>query len=375
MNNKELLDKIKYISLTDIELYLRNKGWKIKNHPNSKINVFQGLETIYGRPLEIILPSNSRFKDTNIRILDAMKILSNIENKKVEVIFNEVNLISHDILKSSINDVDDNSSIPLPIAADHVNALKDLLIYSASSEKDSRPYFERPLSVGQNYANMCGFGHTFEGSFGFTINSPISSEFKNLSLFKENMPITFERKVIERIIRSLSMIDKSLEEDDPDILVDNFDIAANSKMCESLLVLSQGKTQEISFDINWSYQMQVSEDLLGKRKWKLDQKAFDIVEYAAVELKKIEPYDEIIIGKIVTLHSNKNPMSDDDFPRYVIVKHEYEGKTIHVKIYLDKEGYNIAYNAHGRGLPIKVKGELFRKGSTWKMINVNKISF
>ena len=190
---------------------------------------------------------------------------------------------------------------------------------------------------------------------------------------KEERP--FERRVMERIIRSLNLIEKSVREDNPALLVDSFDVGLNSKMCESLLEVSQYKTTEVIFEVSWSPKIIIPQDIdKEKVSWLLNRKAFDLIEYAAEELKKVEPYTETVIGQIVTLHSSKNPMSEEVFNRQITVKYEIEGKIINVKMDLERNGYGIALDAHRKGLPVKVKGKLFRKGNTWRMIDIEEIS-
>ncbi|MCU6792411.1 hypothetical protein OB236_09745 [Paenibacillus sp. WQ 127069] len=376
MNNQSLMfTEIGKVSLIDIIRYFNSIGWKQVSHPNDKVIMFYGSSNDMGKPLEIAIPNKVDYQDYYSRIYDALKVLSVILNKDIKIILNEINLTSHDLFRARIlNTGDFSNSIPLSYAATSINGLKDLFIYAACSEERSLPYFDRPLQVGILHADLCRFGHTFEGSFGITINSPIINDYVQLSMFEEDKAIPFERRVMERIVRSFDLIEKSVMKNDAEILINNFDIGLNSKMCESLLELSQSKTKNLGFDITWSPKFEVSEDIRKSKEWKLTEASYEVIEYAAYELSKIEPYQETIIGKIITLHSNKNPLSDEEFSRQAIVKYDFEGKIVNVKLDLDKEGYSIAYDAHGKGLPIEVVGTIFRKGNTWKMVDVVKIS-
>lgn len=364
-----------HVPLIALLRYLKDKGWSRKEHPNDKLLLFRGPLSDNGAPLEVLIPSNEQYLDYADRVNDVVKILSLIVQKSASDIVREILLTSHDIFKIRILDTGEYSnSISLPFAADALKSLKDLFVYGACSEEQSLPYFEKPLQVGINHAKLCRFGHTFEGSFGLTINSPIIQDYIQMDLFEEQKAIPFERRVLERIIRGLDLLEQSVEEDNGDILVNSYDIALNSKMCESLLELSLSKTSRIGLDVIWSPKFSVSEDIKSKGNWVLTDTYLQVLEYAAEELKKIEPYTETIIGTIVTLHSIKNPMSDEEFLRQATVKHEIDGRTVHVKVDLDKDKYTTAYEAHGKGIPIKAKGTLYRKGNTWRMIDVSDVS-
>lgn len=364
------------IPLIDLVRYLKDLGWNQAEHPNEKIYLFQGPNNDNGIPLEIVIPRSDNFKDYNLRLNDTLKVLSIVEKKGIATLLNEIILMSHDFFNVRILDTGEYSnSIPLPYAADSISSLRDLFVYGACSEEKSLPYFERPLQIGINHANLCRFGHTFEGSFGLSINSPIINEYVQITMFEETNTLPFERRVMERIIRGLNLLNKSVDEDDADILVNNFDVGLNARMCESLLELSLSKSKRIGLSVIWSPKFEVSEDIKYISEWLLTDAYYEVLEYAAYELKKIEPYNETIVGHIVTLHSNKDPMSEEDFVRQATIKHEIDGRKVLVKLDLDKEGYTVAYNAHGKGLPIIVTGSLFRKGNTWRMIDVLHVSF
>lgn len=363
------------LSLLDIERYLIEHHWEKFEHSNKKVVLFKGQRDDEGNQLEIVLPINRQYGDYIDRIYDALRLLSFEHEKDIKQLISEISLTSHDKFKVRLLETGPAGTIPLSVAANELSALKNLFVFAACSEEKSLPFFEKPLTVGLNYVDQCQFGHTFQGSFGFTINSPIITDYCQLTIFEGIEERPFERRVMERIIRSLNLIEKSVMEDNPTLLVDSFDVGLNSKMCESLLEVSQYKTTEVIFEVSWSSKILVPQDIDEEKvSWFLNRKAFDLIEYAAEELKKIEPYTEIVIGQIVTLHSNRNPMSEEVFSRQITVKYETDGKIINVKMDLERNGYGIALDAHRKGLPVKVKGKLFRKGNTWRMVDIEEIS-
>ena len=295
----------------------------------------------------------------------------------------EISLINHDILRVRVlNPGEFHFSLPLDVAASGIQALEKLFLYAASSEVKARPSFERPLLKGFQHAQQCQFGHTFEGSFGFTINTPINLP-ENPQLSLPDQPHltnddltpekTFERKVTERIIQGLIDIDKALETRDVYAIVDNFEYGLNSKMCTSLIDLSAEKSKEVEFAIEWSPKIKPSIQVLAFSRIILDNIAVDVLKDAAKKLTDIAPFDDTIIGSIVTLHSNEFPFSDEDIPRTAIIKHEIENRIIQVKLELDKKGYETVYKAHGKGETVKATGKLYKKGNTWRMVDITNV--
>lgn len=376
MKTNKLTEKdLARISLDNLISYLNLNGWKKTDPSNDKIIIFEGPKDDNGRPLEIILPSSDEYQDYYRRISEAINILAVIEGENKKNIINKISSIHHDVLKFRIISNDKNfDSISLKKAQEKIQALKELFMYGACSEKEEKPHFDRPLSIGKNYAEACQFGHTFKGSFGFTISSPLEDQ-TSFSFKEENIETTpFERRVTERIIRGLNLMKKSVKEDDADIMVNNFDIGFSSRMCESFLKISDERTKKIGLSVFWDPIIEVSNDIKTQKEFQLDEASYEVLDYAAKELKKVKPFETTIIGKIITLHSNRAPMKEENFNRTATIKTEYNGDKINVKLYLNREQYKIAYEAHGEGAPIKISGELFKEGTTWKAEEIKQIS-
>lgn len=361
-------------SLLDVQRYLTIENWDVLDK-TSKAIVYSGPATDSGSSIVLRLPTSEQNMDYYERISDFINLIAAIKNTDQQQIIRQISMMNHDILRVRVlNPGDFNFSIPLDVAALEIEALKTLFVYAASSEVKPRPFFDRPLSNGVKYANQCQFGHTFEGSFGFTINTPINLPDKiQMSLFDQSIEIPFERKVTERIIQGFINIDKAIETQDIDVIVDNFENGLNSKMCEALIDLSIDKSKQIEFAIKWSPRLVPSKQIRHFTKITLEEPVFEVIEAAADKLKFIEPFKEVIIGPIVTLHSNKEPFCNEEFTRTATIKHEFGGRRIEVKLELNKSGYEVAYNAHGKGKAVHVEGKLFKKGSTWRMIDISDI--
>jgi hypothetical protein len=359
-----------YLTLSDLKDFLRRNGWK-ESITTKKTVRYEGPISDFNRPLELVLPISENFEDFDQRASDIVRVLSKIYKRTEAEITDEIRRIKRDIFKIRVIHTG-NNGIPLSYAADSINAIKNLYIYSACSEEISLPYFDKPSISGQHHAELCEFDHTFHGSFGFTINSPIKAGLQ-FDMFDNSVETPFERRVMERIIRGLEDVEKSVHKDNADYIVENFETGLNSRMCESLLSLLNYKSRQVEFSIDWSHTLEAAEDIRHKNKWRLGSAAYEVIEYAAEELRKVEPHDVVIIGKVVTLHSTKNPRLDSHFLGSVTVKHIFEGKYVNVKINLNSEGYTLAVEAHLKGIPIRLEGKLFRKGNTWKIVDITSI--
>ncbi|TGL39420.1 hypothetical protein EHQ53_15180 [Leptospira langatensis] len=362
------------ITLTDLTRFLENKGWKLGEFADSRRLLFYGPVSDRGNPLQIVVPSSDSYIDYYERINDLLNTLSNIYSESIETILSRIALVSHDLLRMKVmSSLTENNTIPLDVAVNEVKGLKGLFLWGACSEYTSKPHFDKAISLAEKHVRNCRFGHTFEGSFGFTISSPLLSDYSQLSLYTGEVEPPYERRVMERIVRGLSIMKEAVIEDNAAMFVDNFTIGFNARMCDALVEMSNEQKNLLSFEIDWSYQINPSPGLSKIRWIEIGPKEIELAKYASDELKKIAPFQETIIGKITTLHSVIEPLSDIEIPRSAVIKYKYEDHSVDVKLELNKNQYLQAYEAHGAGKTIRVKGDLYRKGSIWKMDNISSV--
>ena len=67
--------------INDIISYLHQNGWQTITHPNPRLIVFQGAADDEGNPIQLVLPSQKTFEDSNRLITKAINLLAAIEEK------------------------------------------------------------------------------------------------------------------------------------------------------------------------------------------------------------------------------------------------------------------------------------------------------
>lgn len=364
--------QLTFVKLEDIKLYFIKNKWSIIDS-NQKQMVFQSPTDSEGNQIRYKLPNSETYQNYLNAVSDVISIFSKLRNVPIITIYNDLIHTSKDIMRMRIiNTGNYKYSIPLDIAATNINAIKNLYMYSACSEVNKQPHFEKPLAEGINHANNCQFGHTFEGSFGFTIDTPI---IKEDLLLEELTTVPFERKVTERIITGFNSVIKAKNNMDSDFIVRDFEDGFNARMCESIADLSNNNSTPLEFQINWSGAISPRSDISSFTSIMLDAIDIELLIEAGKKLKKVEPFDDVIVGQVVTLHSNKDPNSNEDFNRTIVMKHEVDNHIVDVKLNLNKENYLLAYEAHGSGKRIIVKGKLFRTGNTWRMNDITSLDY
>ncbi|MEH1930262.1 hypothetical protein [Nostoc sp.] len=86
------------LHITDVVSYLQQQGWQAVNHPNPRLLVFQGDKDDAGDPIQLVLPSQNTFEDSDRLLKKAINLLATIEDKSPQEI---IDIITQTPAKSS----------------------------------------------------------------------------------------------------------------------------------------------------------------------------------------------------------------------------------------------------------------------------------
>jgi hypothetical protein len=163
--------------LPNLREYLRLNGWKTVDHKNTRIEVYRQINE--STSLEVVIPRSQKLVDYGTRVAETVQTLAAISQQSSEAVFTQINEINEDVLRAKVLATStDRLSIPLDMAVSVVGGLKRLLTYSAAGEVSALPFYSRATKKAITHTEHCRFGHTFVGSFGFTIESPLAPRFR-----------------------------------------------------------------------------------------------------------------------------------------------------------------------------------------------------
>jgi hypothetical protein len=329
--------------------------------------------------VELVLPRDRSAPDYRSRMEGAIRTLSEVEGRPPEQIIADVRAVGFDVVRSRIpEELVQDDTVVLAIAANYIEGVKGLLTATATTELEPAPYFLRVKKEASEYAEGCHFGHTFRGSFGFTIESPVVRNVSPL-LFDIDQTPPFERRVIQRLARGLNDISEAVQRDEPTIIVNDVSSGFSANACEQFANLVEetahtGMTFAFSFSPEWP----PAPDLLRKREFQVGPRHVEITRAAAKSLRA-QPVtrEEEVFGRVVRLQSQADP-SDLLTPtgeREVVIQwsHEELGD-IQVRVRLTPHDYLAAIEAHRDGRPVRLRGTLERKGRLWILSNATDFS-
>jgi len=189
-------------------------------------------------------------------------------------------------------------AIRLGTAETFIKRMHGTLEASAHAELHAGAFYQRVSSVAQRYANDCRFGHTFRGSFGFTIESPVGSRTPDegdahaLAMGEELVAPPLERLVVQRLARGLRTVEAAIEKEDPTLITEGYGTGLNANACEELTALvSEPQVSEVRFQILFSPEWGVPSDLGDAPTMTISQaRGVAILQEAAKVLRAVD-YD------------------------------------------------------------------------------------
>jgi hypothetical protein len=320
--------------------------------------------------VEIVLPREPTATDLLYRVEGAIRTLSDVEGRDPEQVIADVRLIGYDVLRSRIpNMLVRDDSVHLQVATDFMARVHSLLAATATTEIDPQPYFLRVKKEGKEYADRCRFGHTFRGSFGFTIESPVVPNIEP-TLPQIDQAAPFERKVITRLARGVRAIYEATQVSDVAPLATMATEGFSANACELFADMIED-TSPGGIDLSFSFSPEWAPpaELVEKRQFLVGTAHIEMARVAAKLLRtEFVSRPEKIVGRVTKLESDTDPsdLLNPKGEREITVQWDSDdlGK-IDVKMSLTAEDYLHAVEAHKTGRQVMVSGTLERRKRSW----------
>ncbi len=320
--------------------------------------------------VELMLPRETGSLDYLRQIRGAIRTLSDLQDRAPEEIIAEVRQIGFDVMRSRIPDsMVSEDTILLEVATGYITGVRSLLAAAATTEIQPDPYFLRLKKEATMYADGCRFGHTFRGSFGFTVESPVVPNIDPPLPFVDQ-PRPFERRVMERMVRGVKAVCDAVSHDNPEHLIVSAKKGFSANAYEQFAqLIEETSLGGMAFSFALSPEWNSPSDLAQTPEYFVGLRHVEMTRAAAKVLRsEALPRAEKVTGRVVRLASEDdpsdlmNPMGD----REIAIKWTTpEGPDIHVRVTLNPADYLQAHAAHGAGHSVMVSGTLERRGRRW----------
>jgi hypothetical protein len=326
------------------------------------------------RGIELIVPRSRDGVEYAYQVEKLIAALSSIEDRSPSAIAESIRQIGFDVLQSRIPDryvLDD--TIHLSTARSFITQIRAVLASTATTELQPAPYFLRLLKEATDYADRCRFGHTFKGSFGFTVESPLTPN-DQASIPGIPGPAPFERRVVQRLAAGLANVRRAVSAGSTDPIVNTTKQGFSANICETLAALIEETSHSsLIFDIRFSAEWPVIGDKAERQTFELGREHAEVIREAAKVLRS-SPWSEeaVVFGRVIRLASEVDPsdMTDIMGEREVAMLWSSEALgDITVRASLSPPDYLTALGAHASGRPVQVSGTLERRRRRWVLLN------
>jgi hypothetical protein len=356
--------------------YLENVGWKTEKF-SGKLKRLYSPSLLEGEgDVELFFSATSN--EQKIKEVQAALItISQFYDKSLADVVREIASLGYDIIASRVpTEYVYNETVDLKIASEYVDRMRDFLSYSATAEISQELSFKRTLKEAIEYADSCRFGHTFRGSFGFVIESPVglNPQPKLPKIDTGTLPLA--RRIVQRIVGGLSRLDIAIANNDPVALGDAAG-GLNANMCDGLAdIIEEMEVSKLAMSFHLSTEWEAPTDTARDRDFVIESKHVDFLRSAAQGMRTVEtPKPTQIIGRIKRLETSGNPadiFEDLSKRELEVVWTNDDNKPIFVKMVVKSDEYLDAVEAHKQGKYVSAAGLLSRKGRGWQLLNVSE---
>ena len=218
------------------------------------------------------------------------------------------------------------------------------------------------------------FGQTFQGSFGYSIQSRVGDT-RHFSAEREHpeLPLgditllPLERRVMERIARGLKATEQAASNNNARSLIDGYADGFNANMCDAIREMVRGLDKPVEFGITWSKKIKATEGIRRNVAVQVHRRHLAHLEDASDHLKTIKPPEVKVEGLVIALTSLGNPRSDDVDDRTIVLQAKFGRRKRKIRIILEKDDYIRAHDAHLSWKNVEITGFLERVGNAWKL--------
>lgn len=328
--------------------------------------------------VELVVPHTLDLADAQRLMARVLRALAEMRRVTLIDIVTDVLSVGFDVIMSTIpTEYVVQETVAFDRARRLINGMRDVLASTATAELEPRPFFSRLKREGAEHADNCRFGHTFKGSFGFTLESPIMAPTQG-ELEGIEPAIPFERRVVTRFARGLQAIHEATAAQKPEVIVEASRVAFGANACEQFANMVAETSERMTFAVAFSPEWQLQNRKELSQSFAVGPQHVEVTRAAAKQLRdQLKPWQETVVGRVVQLANHEDP-SDLFGPsgeREVVIQwNGGEPGVIHVRASLAPKDYLDAIDAHASGKIVSVSGLLDRRGRRWMLVDVSSFS-
>ena len=361
------------ITAASIDRYLQLNAWtRNYNFSNRCMMVYTSSN---GFPKTIAIPASEEFDDFYSIVNNVIELLQKKENRSEIEIIKDITTTFIDRLEIRvISEITEDGKIPLEYAADCVEGLKELILYSVCAEQSARPICYRATDYAKSLLNRFKLAQTEKGSFILNVDIEVVDENNEQTVLAGcDIPVPFEHKVIERIGTAIGQVDAIVQNQRQlnETAENAFEDGITANMCDAFLKMRPiSDTDKVAATIRYASSLMNRTGRIEQIEMRANH-FLVIDELAKIYRDKVAIQEVTLTGMIRSL--SKRTESDGNL-KTIRLYTTFDGSPRTVTISLTDAQYRIACDAHRDELEVSVSGELDMSERYWVMNNVTGFS-
>lgn len=359
---------IEGITVLSLDRYLNLTGWdRDFDFPNKHIWNYHYREIPERR---LAIPASDEYVDYPVRLESIIETLSVINGTPKEEIIKDLKATYFDRLEFRIiSPISVNGKLPLDYAAECIEGIKDLILYSACAVQDARPICLKATSRAKENLSKFELGQTEVGSFIINVDAKVVDE-NDDHIIKLDYPTpSIEHRIVERISTAIHQVEMvtSQQRQITDMASEAFKDGITANMCESFLRLQPEDRGPIELEATIRYASAVTDKIGVKRRAKLGDVHFAVMK----EISSIYRDKTIVEDMTLTGIINKMQLRNQEEHTIAIDCKVNGGRRI-VQAILSDEQHKLACDAYESTLLVKISGVVNKSQKIWAISEIER---
>jgi len=363
----------------ELEIYAEFQGW-VRAVPNDqRCQIYRSPDNDdFGKPIVLVLPKRGEIHMVDQHLEAAVHLLARYYDMDEVGLAKDIFNSKSDIIKNRVP-----NSKPDSISVETARrVLSTLFNVGGDAQRIEKTLVLQSKNKLPDFGKMSRLGHTFPGSFGFTVFTPLPREVQGdlgtvITNGQDRPLVPFERRVIERVAREVMAIETATEANDIEPIVGEAltSDALSRRVCDAMSGLwTKGEHLELEYAFEWSPRWKPSPDVVVKKSPViLTPKSKQVLVDASKHLQQQERPNQIrqvIRGLVSDLHKvpGEYAKTDKDKKKLITIMWEPVARQIQrVQVELPPDDYQKAVRAHDAEQVVQIEGFLRRKSPFYEL--------
>jgi len=350
------------IRSTEVAAYLQAKGWKRRtSYCEEKASLW--LAPAGGGDTDVLLPLRDSLDDYALRMGDLLRGVAQVEGRSPTEVLHDLATAAADVIRVRvITGEGSGNTLPFLQGLTLIKRIRDVVVAAARSAVEKRAFFSnRPSETIFEFMEQLQLGQTEQGSFVFTVISPVPAGNATAPHAGEPETEPFERRVTITLMQALQAMEQAAHIAATEGSIDPFRKAVengvSANLCDAVVGLkSVSPDSLIEFSMTWASMREPSVTVPSRVVLRPESSPF--IEAASDAFWGMpKAYDVKLEGTFIELESHESALSGS-----VVVMAYVDGHARPIHAHFDAPDFTEVVRAYKERLIVKCEGDLVKEG-------------